>query len=175
MRAAYGKEALFDHIPGGKSLRSPSACWKRASRPTRKWSPTSPSAAVARRADHAAVCPRRQPCGHDPGGGSRSGNGAAQAARTEVRPGAGGVGIRRGAVAAGCRRRDRGDWPDQRRHPVRRTGNGLAARRRRATLGDRPEGALPARRRTTAHRSRRSSSATIAISTRSIRCCSARR
>ena len=31
MRAAYGKEELFDHIPGANGRRPPSACWRRAS------------------------------------------------------------------------------------------------------------------------------------------------
>ena len=30
MRAAYGKEALFDHIPGRESPEVPSAFWRRA-------------------------------------------------------------------------------------------------------------------------------------------------
>jgi hypothetical protein len=29
MRAAYGKEELFDHIPGREQLPSPSARWRR--------------------------------------------------------------------------------------------------------------------------------------------------
>ena len=38
MRAAYGKEELFDHIGAGKKRPWRSACWNRASCPTRRWS-----------------------------------------------------------------------------------------------------------------------------------------
>ena len=36
MRAAAGKEEIFDHIPGREEPPSPSACWRRASTRPRK-------------------------------------------------------------------------------------------------------------------------------------------
>ena len=76
------------------------------------------------------------------------------------------------AAPAGGQERSPGHRPDQRLYPVRRSGPLHDTRgRRRSWRSWRPR-CRPPRRATTAHRSTRSSSATRAISTRSIRCCS---
>jgi hypothetical protein len=88
-------------------------------------------AAAGRGAAHAARRAHNERRGDNADRRAVGGNGAAQAARTEVRCGACGERVRCGPAAAGVAGLRHRDGPHERRDAVRRQGDAVGARRRR--------------------------------------------
>ena len=139
MRAAYGKEELFDHVPGRERPEAAVGVLE-----TRK--PPTPEA-TAYLAEKLQLPPDRLTLLIAPtasiardraGSRARAGNRAAQAARAEIRPGSGGFRRRPRAASAASGDRRRGHRPHQRRRPLRRPRRALGAHRRRPACRHRP-------------------------------------
>ena len=172
--AAYGKEELFDHIPGRErpTVRRRRPGDAQAADAGSRGPSGREAPAVARPAD-AAGRPDREHRRNRAGGRSRPGDGAAQAVRAEIRPDAGGFGRRR---RRRCRRWQPTTFPPSAAPTTPSFTAAASPSGCGPTTTSSPPSARACRRRrraTTAPRSRRFSSAITAISTRSIRCCSA--